>query len=52
MKPVDSLPDEFKRLIKEGEPLEQVVCDHVGAMTDRYAIAVYEDIYIPKSWVL
>ena len=49
---VDSLPDEFKRLIKEGEPLEQVICDHVGAMTDRYAIAVYEDIYIPKSWVL
>lgn len=52
MKHVDSLPEEFKRLIKEGEPLEQVVCDHVGAMTDRYAIAVYEDIYIPKSWVL
>jgi len=22
----------------------------VGAMTDRFAIAVYEDIYIPKSW--
>ena len=38
-------------LLEQGEPREQVVCDYVGAMTDRYAIAVYDDIYIPKSWM-
>ena len=50
MKNIDSLPNEFLNLISEGEPREQVVCDYVGAMSDRFAIAVYEDIYIPKSW--
>ena len=49
---LDSLPEEFKRLIEEGEPREQVICDYVGAMTDRFATAVYEDIYIPKSWAI
>ena len=48
---IDSLPDEFRGLLEQGEPREQVVCDYVGAMTDRYAIAVYDDIYIPKSWM-
>ncbi len=52
MNHIDTLPDEFKRFIDEGDPREQVVCDYVGAMTDRYAISVYEEIYIPKSWAL
>ena len=50
MKHIDDMPDEFLNLIAEGEPREQVVCDFVGAMSDRYAISVYEKIYIPKSW--
>lgn len=37
-------------LLSEGEPREQVVCDYIAAMTDRFAIATYEEIYIPKSW--
>ena len=49
---LDSLPEEYKTLLSEGEPKEQVICDYVGAMTDRFAISLYEDIYIPKSWVL
>ena len=48
---IDNLPEEFRNLLDQGDPLEQVVCDYVGAMTDRYAIAVYDDIYIPKSWM-
>ena len=50
MKHVDELPDEFLNLLSEGEPRERVVCDYVGAMSDRFAIAKYEEIYIPKSW--
>ena len=50
MKHVDSMPEEFRQLMDDGEPREQVVCDYVAAMTDRFAINVYEDIYIPKSW--
>ena len=33
-----------------GEVKERVVCDYVGAMTDRFAIAKYEELFIPKSW--
>ena len=36
--------------MRKGEPEEKVVCDYIGAMTDRFAIAKYEEIYIPKSW--
>ena len=50
MKHVDDLPEEFLNLLSEGEPKERVVCDYVGAMSDRFAIAQYERIYIPKSW--
>lgn len=50
LKHIDDLPEEFLNLISEGEPRERVVCDYVGAMSDRFAIAQYEEIYIPKSW--
>ena len=50
LKHLDDLPDEFLKLLSEGEPREKVVCDYVGAMSDRFAIAKYEEIYIPKSW--
>ena len=50
LKHIDDMPEEFLNLLSEGEPKEQVVCDYVGAMTDRFAIATYERIYIPKSW--
>lgn len=50
LKHIDELPEEFLDLLSEGEPKEKVVCDYVGAMSDRFAIAVYEEIYVPKSW--
>ncbi len=50
LKNIDDLPEEFLEMISQGEPRERVVCDYVGAMSDRFAIAQYEEIYIPKSW--
>lgn len=50
LKHIDDLPEEYLNLLSEGEPRERVVCDYVGAMSDRFAIAQYEEIYIPKSW--
>ncbi len=46
----DALPSEMLLLLNRGEPLERVVCDHISAMTDRFAIARFEEIYIPASW--
>lgn len=39
-----------ERIDRCGEPPEIIVCDYVGAMTDRFAIAKYEELFIPKSW--
>jgi len=49
-KNIDLLPKDMLTLIDRGEPREKIVCDYVGAMTDRFAIAKYEEIYVPKSW--
>lgn len=46
----DLVPGDLKALVDRGDPKEQVVCDYVGAMSDRYATAMYEEIFIPKSW--
>jgi len=50
LKHKDRLPAEMLTLLDRGEPLERVVCDHISAMTDRFAIAKFEEIYIPASW--
>lgn len=47
---LELLPDDLFEMIKDGEPEEIIVCDYIGAMTDRFAIAKYEEIYIPRSW--
>lgn len=47
----DCIPDDLKSLVdKRGDSKEQIVCDYVGAMTDRYAIAMYDELFIPKTW--
>lgn len=50
LKHFDVLPKDFTALADKGTPREIVVCDYVGAMTDRFAIATYEELFIPKSW--
>jgi dGTPase len=47
---IDALPEDLKKLMEKGESEERVVCDHIAAMTDRFAIAKFEEIYIPKVW--
>ncbi len=29
---------------------ERLVCDYLASMTDRFAIARYEELFVPKSW--
>lgn len=50
MSHTEELPKFFVELGLKGEPREQVVCDYISSMTDRYAIALYEQLYIPKCW--
>lgn len=50
MNHIDLLPTELLNLLNKGEAKERIVCDFVGAMSDRYAISKYEELFIPKSW--
>lgn len=49
---LELLSDDWINLIKKGEPEEKIVADYIAAMTDRFAIAKYQEIYVPKSWQL
>ena len=47
---IDEMTGEMKLMLDRGEDKDRVVCDYISSMTDRYAIALYEDLFIPKSW--
>ncbi len=45
----------FKTEIGESHPdipRERMVCDFIAGMTDRYALSLYEKIFLPKPWVM
>ncbi len=51
MKHEDKLPQSYARLLeKDGK--ERVVCDYLSGMTDRYAISVFENLFIPTTFSL
>ena len=45
----DELPPET-RANPRGEPAERLVVDYISGMTDRFAIATFERIFVPRSW--
>ena len=47
---IDELPPYLQKRREMGDSNERVVCDYISSMTDRFAIARYEDIYIPRCW--
>lgn len=44
------LPQEFYNMI-EREGKERVVCDYIAGMTDRYAVNIFNSIFIPARWM-
>ncbi|MBQ8283976.1 MAG: deoxyguanosinetriphosphate triphosphohydrolase [Clostridia bacterium] len=49
MEHVDKLPKGYLRLL-DNDGKEQVVCDYLSGMTDRYAISVFESLFIPSTF--
>ena len=49
MKSPDKLPDDYK-VIMEQDGVNAAVCDFISGMTDRYAVAHFSELFIPKSW--
>ncbi|MCR5591504.1 MAG: deoxyguanosinetriphosphate triphosphohydrolase [Lachnospiraceae bacterium] len=47
----DRLPDEYMVLVNErGTSLERAVCDYVSSMSDRYAVGIFNELFLPNSW--
>lgn len=43
------MPEEYKRIAAR-DGVERAACDYIAGMTDRYAIALFSDLYIPHVW--
>lgn len=43
------LPEEYGRIVREEGP-ERAACDYIAGMSDRYAVELYEELFVPKSW--
>lgn len=50
MKDTNRLPRRYLFMMDHGEKKERVVCDYIAGMTDQYAIAKFEEFFMPKAW--
>jgi len=50
MKNTHALPVEYYQHITSSNK-QRVICDYIAGMTDRYAIRLYEKIFLPRPWV-
>lgn len=49
---IDDLPDYLKERMTKGDSKERVVCDYISSMTDRFAIARFQELFVPKAWAV
>lgn len=50
IKRVDDLPERYRARLQFEDTKEQIVCDYIAGMTDRYAVHQYMELFLPKSW--
>lgn len=43
------LPGEYREILKQSDA-SRAACDYISGMSDRYAVNMYENIFVPKSW--
>ena len=45
----EKMPPLFvKNIARDG--IGRCVCDYISGMTDRYAIELYEELFVPRVW--
>jgi dGTPase len=47
----EELPDELRSNPRD-EPMERLVADYIAGMSDRYALRMFEELYIPRQWAV
>lgn len=45
----EKLPENYRKFLDKFSK-EQVVCDYLSSMTDRYAVYTFNKIFVPKGW--
>ncbi|MEG1436651.1 MAG: deoxyguanosinetriphosphate triphosphohydrolase, partial [Oscillospiraceae bacterium] len=45
----EHMPEEY-RIICENEGPERASCDYIAGMSDRYALSVFHELFVPESW--
>ena len=45
----DEMPNEYRE-IAYNEGIVTAVCDYIAGMTDRYAVKMYSELFIPSAW--
>ena len=46
----DLLPAYLVAMLDKGEAKDRVVCDYIAGMSDQFAIATFEALFVPKAW--
>ncbi len=48
---IEVLPESYLRFMEtHNETKERVVCDYIAGMSDQYAVAKFDEIFVPMSW--
>ena len=45
----DKMPELYRRA-RETETVERCVADYISGMSDRYAIELYKELFVPEVW--
>ncbi len=45
----EKMPELYQR-ISEKTDVDRAVCDYISGMSDRYAVDLYMELFVPKSW--
>ncbi|MCC8135350.1 MAG: deoxyguanosinetriphosphate triphosphohydrolase [Ruminococcus sp.] len=45
----EKMPDEYRSIIREYD-IDRAVCDYISGMSDSYAVDLYTELFVPKSW--
>lgn len=48
----DKMPKEYQVMISNGVKKETATADYISSMTDRYAVGIYDDLFIPIPWMV
>ena len=46
----EKLPIEHRKLYEENTIKEDIICDYIAGMTDRYVVNLFRELFIPKAW--